>query len=145
MRRARAAPLNDPMNTVAPPAAMAETAFATPVRQRRRNETATLARRMSRAHGVLMGRNMAKSDRAFRGLARSEPNTILSLTRVIATALVPPNADVTPEMVDDPHVQAPPIADADWVARIEPGELLHLECQGYRGRDFPSRLFKYHL
>ena len=89
---------------------------------------------------------MAHSDRGFRVLAREEPDTILRLVQVLVPGMLSLGARVTPEMVDDPHLDAPPPAlDADWVARVEPDDVLHVECQGYRDTAFPSRLFRYHL
>jgi len=108
-------------------------------------QTTDVSRVRSAAHRLLSSGAMSMSDRTFRGLARSEPQAVLSLVRAVAPGILPAGAHVTAEMVDDPHIQAPPITDADWVARVEPGELLHVECQGYRDDSFPSRLFRYHL
>lgn len=93
-----------------------------------------------------MRAGMAMSDRAFRGLARDQPAALVDLFEVVAPDLLPRGARVTPEKVTDPHIEpAPSALEADWVARVEPGELLHVECQGYRDPRFPSRLFRYHL
>ncbi len=85
---------------------------------------------------------MALSDRGFRALARDEPGTIVRLMQMAVTDMVPAAEVVTPEMVDDPHLDPPPPAlEADWIARVGDDELLHVECQGYRDRGFPGGSF----
>src|SRR5947207_2167564 len=88
---------------------------------------------------------MPLSDRAFRALARDEPEVVLALIRVALPGLVAPRASVKPERVDDPNLDVPTIRDADWIARIGRAVLLHVECQGYRDPEFPTRVFRYHL
>jgi hypothetical protein len=89
---------------------------------------------------------MPISDRAFRALARNEPSVIATLLRVIAPAVVPVGAPLTPDDVATSQLDAlPPALDVDWVARAPGDELLHVECQGYRDPGFVDRLFWYHL
>ena len=88
---------------------------------------------------------MPSSDRAFRALAREQPETIVRLLELVAPALVTARASITPEAVDDPNLDPPPPFEADWIARLGEIDVLHVECQGYRESDFADRLFRYHL
>jgi predicted transposase YdaD len=84
------------------------------------------------------------SDRAFRALVREQPEVLLALLE----ATLPPqpwlDGPVTPENVDDSHLDLPPTIDADSVARSG-SVVLHTECQGYRDATFSDRVFRYHL
>lgn len=51
---------------------------------------------------------MPTSNRAFRALAREQPETIVRLLGVVAPAVVPGGAPITPEAVDDPNLDPPP-------------------------------------
>jgi hypothetical protein len=98
------------------------------------------------AHEVLNARSMASSDRAFRALAQAEPDLIARLLRIVAPHVVPASALLLPENVDDPHVHGlPPPKDADMVARIGDGDVVHVEAQGYRDTSFDDRVVYYHL
>lgn len=89
---------------------------------------------------------MPASDRVFRALGRAVPECLLHLVRAIAPAVVPAGLTVDPASVDDPHLDAPPPPlDADWIARVGPRDLLHVECQGYADNGFPERVFDYHV
>ncbi len=88
---------------------------------------------------------MPSSDRAFRALARERPDLVVALLERVAADLLPAGGEVTPESVDDPHLDPPPPTDADWVARVGGGDLVHVECQGYRETGFTERLSRYHL
>jgi hypothetical protein len=85
------------------------------------------------------------SDRAFRALARARPDVLLELIRIARPDLLPPADVLTPEAVDDPHLDLPPAVDADLIARLGNSEVLHVEAQGYHDPDFEERLFQYHL
>ena len=86
---------------------------------------------------------MPPSDRAFRALGREEPDVLVSLLR--ATGLPIPGR-LTPIDVSDPKLDAPahPL-EADFVAHTADGDVLHVECQGYRDASFEERLPRYHL
>lgn len=85
-------------------------------------------------------------DQALRALARVDPPVLLALVHAVAPQVLPADATVTANAVDDPHLDAPPPPlEADWIARIDPEDLVHIEFQGYRDGDFPDRLFRYHL
>ncbi|MEI8255140.1 MAG: hypothetical protein WCJ30_05650 [Deltaproteobacteria bacterium] len=88
---------------------------------------------------------MAISDRAFRALARAEPNVIATLLQVVAPMSVPPNVVLTPDDVAASQLDPVPAPlDVDWVARAA-DDVIHVECQGYRDAGFVERLFWYHL
>jgi hypothetical protein len=88
---------------------------------------------------------MPRSDRAFRALAQAKPEVILDLVRTLAGHVLADGAAVSREAVDDPRILLPASHEADWVARVDAEEMLHLECQGYRDTTFLKRLFRYHL
>nr|MCU0687812.1 hypothetical protein [Polyangiaceae bacterium] len=89
---------------------------------------------------------MAGSDRAFRALAHAEPNVVVETLRVLCPALVARDAAVTPDDLEPTRLDAlAPTREADWVARVGGGAILHAECQGYREGDFTERLLRYHL
>ena len=88
---------------------------------------------------------MPSADRAFRALAREQPETIVRLLEGAASALVTARGSIGPEDVDDPNLDPPPPVEADWVARYGERDVLHVECQGYRDDGFPDRLFRYHV
>lgn len=67
------------------------------------------------------------------------------MLEVVAPALVPLRATITPDAVDDPTLDPPPPVEADWVAGVGAGDVFHVECQGYRDESFADRLFRYHL
>lgn len=92
------------------------------------------------------GARMPKSDRAFRALSRAQPEIVAAMLRVLAPRLLPPEAqlaadDVVPTQLDG----LPPEMDADWAARVDQDDLLHVECQGYRDAGFAERILWYHL
>lgn len=90
---------------------------------------------------------MARTDRAFHALARTRPDALLTLARTCVPELDLPDVPVTPEMLDDARLfdALPPPLAGDVVLRIRPGDIMHMECQGYRERGFPERTFRYHL
>lgn len=89
---------------------------------------------------------MPASDRAFRALARAEPNVVIGLLHALDPGALPAHVDVTPEDVDDSRLDLPSHAlDADWVARVGTDLVQHVELQGYRDEGFPERVFRYHL
>jgi hypothetical protein len=91
-------------------------------------------------------RHAAPSDRAFRALARAEPEVIAALLSIALPRLVPRGARVTPEEVDDPNLEAADqLVEADWIARMGRRSLVHAEFQGYRDATFLQRLLRYHL
>lgn len=59
---------------------------------------------------------------------------------------VSPSGKLTPVDVADPKLDAPahPV-EADFVAHTRDGDVLHIECQGYRDATFEERLVRYHL
>lgn len=86
------------------------------------------------------------TDRAFRALARAQPNIVLALLRILAPSALPEGASIGPDDVDDPHLEAfLRLLEADWLGRLGPLEVRHVECQGYRDTTFPERLLRYHL
>src|SRR5262245_31012422 len=89
---------------------------------------------------------MPKSDRAFRALARSQPDVVIGLLRAVAPDIIPPGAVVVPDDVAPTHLDGvPPELDADWASRVASDELIHTECQGYRDTGFSARALWYHL
>ena len=87
---------------------------------------------------------MSKSDRAFRALARAQPDVVVGLLRAVAPGLIPAGVAPSPDDVAPTQVDGlPPELDADWAARVTQGELLHMECQGYRDTGFSERLLWY--
>ncbi|MFT3773095.1 MAG: hypothetical protein QM820_47550 [Minicystis sp.] len=89
---------------------------------------------------------MPKSDRAFRALARAQPDVIVGLLRVVTPDLIPPGAAPVPDDVAPTQLDGlPPELDADWAARVAPDALLHTECQGYRDSGFSERVLWYHV
>ncbi|MBI2391016.1 MAG: hypothetical protein HYV09_15600 [Deltaproteobacteria bacterium] len=88
---------------------------------------------------------MAKTDRAFRALARASPRSILALLRLVVPHLVRVEDDDVVAL-DDPHLDVPPHPrEADWVAAAGARDIFHVEGQGYRDGDFADRVFAYHL
>jgi hypothetical protein len=89
---------------------------------------------------------MPTSDRAFRALARAQPDVIVGLLHAITPTLLPPHAVPVPDDVAPTHLDGlPPEIDADFAARMTPDELLHMECQGYRDSGFSERVLWYHV
>lgn len=88
---------------------------------------------------------MAKTDRAFRALARASPRSVLSLIRLLRPALLRVDDDQIVAL-DDPQLDTPPHPrQADFAATVGDDELLHVEGQGYRDPGFLDREFEYHL
>ena len=89
---------------------------------------------------------MPLSDRAFRALARAEPDVIVALLRAVAPDALPEDARADPDDVTPSQLDAlPPPLDIDWAARVSADDVSHVECQGYRDTGFLERLFYYHL
>jgi hypothetical protein len=86
---------------------------------------------------------VAATDRAFRALARAEPEVILEVLRIALPGFMP-NVSVDDQSVEDPKLDLPPPIEADLVARSEEA-VLHVEGQGYGDLTFEQRLFRYHL
>src|SRR5262245_20545253 len=58
---------------------------------------------------------MSKSDRAFRALARAQPDVVVGLLRAVVPSLIPPGAALAPDDVAPTHLDGlPPELDADW-------------------------------
>ena len=89
---------------------------------------------------------MPKSDRAFRALARAQPDVIAGLLAAIAPGLVPAGATLVPDDVAPTHLDGlPPELDADFATRVAADDLVHMECQGYRDTSFDARTLWYHV
>ncbi|MFO0757767.1 MAG: hypothetical protein U0359_14830 [Byssovorax sp.] len=89
---------------------------------------------------------MPKSDRAFRSLARVQPDIIAGFLSLVAPEVLPPGTIVIPDDLAPTQVDAlPPELDADFAARISTDGLTHLECQGYRDETFGERVLWYHV
>jgi hypothetical protein len=89
---------------------------------------------------------MPTSDRAFRALARAQPDVVVGLLHAITPTLLPPHAVPVPDDVAPTHLDGlPPEIDADFAARMASEELLHMECQGYRDSGFSERVLWYHV
>jgi hypothetical protein len=89
---------------------------------------------------------MPTSDRAFRALARAQPDVVVGLLHAITPTLLPPDAVPVPDDVAPTHLDGlPPELDADFAARVGSDELLHMECQGYRDSGFSERVLWYHV
>ena len=91
-------------------------------------------------------RCMPRSDRAFRALARAQPDVVVGLLRAVVPNLLPPGAVLVPEDVAPTHLDAlPPEIEADWASRVASDEFIHTECQGYRDNGFSERALWYHV
>jgi hypothetical protein len=87
-----------------------------------------------------------KSDRAFRALARAQPDVIAHLLAAVAPGLLPAGAAIVPDDVVPTHLDGlPPELDADFATRVASDELAHVECQGYRDTGFEARTLWYHV
>src|SRR5215813_5178647 len=61
---------------------------------------------------------MPKSDRAFRALARAQPDVIAGLLAAVVPGLLPPAAALVPDDVAPTHLDGlPPELDADFATR----------------------------
>ena len=89
---------------------------------------------------------MPTSDRAFRALARAQPDVVVGLLQAITPTLLPPHVVPVPDDVAPTHLDGlPPELDADFAARVTSDALLHMECQGYRDSEFSERVLWYHV
>lgn len=89
---------------------------------------------------------MPMSDRAFRALARAQPDVIAGLLAAVAPGLLPLEAALGPDDVAPTHVDGlPPELDADFAVRVASDALAHVECQGYRDTRFEARVLWYHV
>lgn len=89
---------------------------------------------------------MPKSDRAFRALARAQPEVIAGLLAAVAPGLLPPDVALVPDDVAPTHLDGlPPELDADFATRVAEDELTHVECQGYQDAGFEARTLWYHV
>ena len=89
---------------------------------------------------------MPKSDRAFRALARAQPDIIAALLAAVAPGLFPPGAELVPDDLAPTHLDGlPPELDADFATRVAEGGLTHVECQGYHDTGFEARTLWYHV
>jgi hypothetical protein len=88
---------------------------------------------------------VASSDRAFHLLASESPDAFRQLVDLALPGLLPGDARIDPEDLDDSRLDVPAAIDADFVARVDSSDLLHAEFQGYRDAKFLDRLFRYHL
>jgi hypothetical protein len=86
------------------------------------------------------------SDRAFRSLARAQPEVIAGLLAAVAPGLLPAGPALVPDDVAPTQIDSLPAElDADFATRVAADELLHVECQGYHDTDFPERVIWYHV
>jgi hypothetical protein len=89
---------------------------------------------------------MPRSDRAFRALARAQPDVVVGLISALAPDLLPEGAAPVPEDVTPTRIDAlPPEMEADFAARIADQDLVHVECQGYHDAGFEPRTLWYHI
>jgi hypothetical protein len=89
---------------------------------------------------------MPRSDRAFRALARAQPDVIAGLLAAVAPGLLPPGAALVPDDVAPTQLDGlPPELDADFATRVAADGLAHVECQGYRDAGFEARTLWYHV
>jgi hypothetical protein len=88
---------------------------------------------------------MAISDRAFHLLASERPEVFRRLVLLAEPGFLSAADPLVPEDLDESRLDLPPPIDADYVARLGEGEILHAEFQGYRDGAFVERLFRYHL
>ncbi len=95
---------------------------------------------------VRHGLSMAKSDRAFRALARSQPDIVAELLRLLTPHALPPGVEFTLDDLAPTQVDALPYAmDADCIARAGSEVMHHIEFQGYRDGGFSERCVWYHV
>jgi hypothetical protein len=78
-------------------------------------------------------------------LASESPDAFRVLIDLALPGLLPRNARVDPEDLDESRLDVPASIDADFVARVDASDLLHAEFQSYRDPRFLDRLFRYHL
>jgi hypothetical protein len=95
-------------------------------------------------HSTCLAKSVPYSDRAFRALVRDRPDVLVALLDAVVRPRLALTGVVTPEDVDDTHLDLPATLDADSVARCG-DTVLHTEFQGYRDRTFDDRVFRYHL
>jgi hypothetical protein len=89
---------------------------------------------------------MPRSDRAFRALARAQPDVIAGLLAAVAPGLLPAGASLVADDVVPTQIDAlPPELDADFATRVADDALAHVECQGYRDTGFAARTLWYHV
>lgn len=89
---------------------------------------------------------MSKSDRAFRGLARAQPDFVAEMLRVLVPYSMPPDVSFTLDDMAPTQVDALPAAlDADCIARVGEDEIRHVEFQGYNDPGFSERSVWYHV
>jgi hypothetical protein len=89
---------------------------------------------------------MPKSDRAFRALARAQPDVIAGLLAAVAPGLLPAGAVLVPDDVAPTQLDGlPPELDADFAARVGTDDFRHVECQGYHDTGFEARTLWYHV
>lgn len=89
---------------------------------------------------------MAKSDRAFRALSRSQPDVVAEMLRVLVPGSLPPGVEFTLDDMAPTQIDALPQAmDADCMARVGNDEMRHIEFQGYRDTGFSERCVWYHV
>ena len=71
---------------------------------------------------------------------------ITALLGAVAPGLVQPGVKLDPEDLAPTQLDSlPPELDADFVSRVGQGDLLHVECQGYRDGKFEERALWYHV
>jgi hypothetical protein len=81
-------------------------------------------RKVARRRGSVHGAVMPTSDRAFRALARAQPDVVVGLLRAITPTLLPPHAVPVPDDVAPTHLDGlPPEIGADFAARMTSEEL----------------------
>lgn len=89
---------------------------------------------------------MPRSDRAFRALARAQPDVIAGLLTAVVPGFLPDGAAPVPDDVTPTQIDAlPPELDADFATRVADTDFVHVECQGYRDTSFEPRALWYHL
>jgi hypothetical protein len=89
---------------------------------------------------------MPKSDRAFRALARAQPDIVAGLLAAVAPGLLPAGVALAPDDVAPTQLDGlPPELDADFATRVASDGLVHVECQGYRDDGFEARVVWYHV
>src|SRR5262249_2880607 len=89
---------------------------------------------------------MPKSDRAFRALARTQPDVVAKLLSAVAPGVLPPGAVLKPDDIAPTHLDAVlPELDADFAVRAGAKRLAPVECQGSRDRRFARRAVWYHI
>jgi hypothetical protein len=76
--------------------------------------------------------------------AQAEPGVTVAPLYTLADHVLA-NRWERPKALDDLSIFLPAPSDADWMARADPDDIVHVECQGIRDTSFLDRIVHHHL